>query len=822
MDFDLFLEQMTELCTALAQNEEIPEDKKIDMDAAWKLILDIAKENRKEVQVILPLVSLYATHNPEIKKPRYQCCEDDLAALRDTAKSLDDRLKYAGSLLSYITILNDDLAFETVCAIIDLADAWIKEHPESVVPGKVLELFEHFIVEDIAPENLKRIVDKLKEAIGGPQKAAAIFLMAMIAHDIMEIDEEEFPVYIMGVIENGLKDSEHATIIASAYLMAQLGAHWAHCCAPEHAPSKDSLLEWLVPVMLHQDPIVSKNGHKAFRELIAADLFNDPAIAHKLIDELYPKYDKDHIRMFFKAMITFVYPDDEDDCESDDDDDEGVSLEIVEPIVDLLKKTVKDESDLVAALSLDAIADLAYKDKMYVDDMITESIAVAEALIAKNAYSVFEYVANFMIGMFGNFKEDTLDKVIPMVPKVLAQLNNPEVGNLKHRIYTAAALSQIVAEAARDHVPTLLKFVVDTLETSDDETTFLLCTVMVPMKACFDEQTANAVFKKLTPKIRETQDEEFVASWCHILAKLLKRHTIEQEAVASLVSAILAGELKSLHGRPPHKATPPNTAIFAFLACYIKKSPSSGRPICVQLIEWLGLTGFPSIPALLIPLKAAISVGIVDEELAGKLAPLLKAMLKKFDTHDIEELVAVVGVLAELYNHQPKVLQPVSELIEDLQKFVAAANIEEEEDIDDELGDLVEAMPTVCQFVFGVYASNDCPDEVNYDVLGTLITMLPFPPQVEEMPDLLEQLCSILEDTDKFKPVVLPTLAVFVEMLLMKSQELEEYELSDELIKDMKSTLKTCVKEDRKLEVSLSKPFKNQKAKLNRFKALLR
>ena len=92
-------------------------------------------------------------------------------------------------------------------------------------------------------------------------------------------------------------------------------------------------------------------------------------IAQKLINEVFPRQKRDNLAPFFKALTTFVYPEMDDDDDEDEDEFEP-KLEIVEAIIELLKKTVDDEDERVAANSLEAISDMGFKDKMYEEDLL--------------------------------------------------------------------------------------------------------------------------------------------------------------------------------------------------------------------------------------------------------------------------------------------------------------------------------------------------------------------------------------------------------------------------------------------------------------------
>ena len=829
MELDELTDQLTNICTVLAQmetGETQAEPGEIDMAKAWPLLLRLGEEgNLKAVGTLNPLLVLYLLHKPGARNVTQKCCEDKVAVLADESKSFDERFAAAKALVSFLAVLSDELVVKVIEHVVHLAASFMKAKPAVVIPMSVLELLDLVTVDDFDPPTVELFGAKLKEMIGGPEKAAAIFVFAVFAHELMEMNEDEYPGFVVEVITEGMKAPERDVEVASCNLLSAVGGHWAHCDS-QGAPSVEALFEMLVPLMLSEDVLVSKHGHKAFKALVSCGLFNTPDMAKKLLEDLYPRYRKEQLRFFFRAVLSFVFPS-HDDCDSCccEEDHEEVNLDIVQLIVDMLKVRIRDSDDIVAGLSLSALGEMTYKDKMFVEDLIGDALEVAKALVEKKNVKVYEFVARLCVAMFENFKEETQETVLPLIPQIASELANPEVGDMKHRIYTAAAVAVVVSGASiTDQYATVVKFVLDNIDEDSEQTILLLCTVMIPLSTCLNDESANAIFRKLVTKVREGQSDDVVGNCCKVLQKLIKRYTIDKDVVASLVSAILSGDLKILHGQEPHKAMPPNQALFDFVGAYLKKLPTNGKAICEQMVDWLTATLVQSVPAILTPFKSGVIAGVVDEELAHKIAPILKELLKKFKKDDFAELGAVVRVLAELFTRHPKSIEPVSEVITLLEPFVTAADpdaIEEEEDID-EIANLVEIMPDVALFVFTVYGSNEAPPEVNEDVVLSLVNMLPFPSDMAPLSGILEQLCAMLNDPEKYGFAILPILKVFTEILLMTKKDAEEYAVSDEVTKEMKLSLKRLVQSDHKLELALTKPFKNKKATLNRFKALLR
>ena len=819
MDLNTLRDQLRDICASIARFENGEADDEVqtslEMENVWPLLLELGKTgNTKLVASLAPLLSIYVIHNPETRNVTHKCCEAELSYCADASRSFDERLASANSLVSFLMALSDDMAVKVVEEVVRLAD-WFIKTKSAVIPIAIMEMMSSISLGDLEQTTRESITSKLKDLIDGPMKSAAVFVFAVFAHEIMDISDEDMSEYVVRIISSGVKQSTRETQIACCVLLSQVGVHWTDCC-DEHAPSKDLLWELLEPLMAAEDFLVSKSAHRAFRALVSCGLLNTADMARKIIEELRPRYQKTHMPFFFKVIVAFLFQD-EDISESSYEEDYLVDIEIAELVVDMLKKDIHNDDEFIVGLALASIGGLSYKYEPLFDDFVDDAMDAAVRLVEGGCIFVYERVARFCIAMHENFKEKTEAKVMSIIPNIILALGESELGDMKHQIYTAAAVAEVVATAQlTNQVPPLVSFILGTLDEDKEEMIFLLCSVIVPLKACFTHESANAIFKKLVTKVREGKNDEFVSSWCVVLRKLLKRYTIDQDAVASLVSSILTGDLATLQGQEPHKLMPPNEELFELLACHITKSPATGKAICEQMVDWLSFTTFPAIRAILIPVKRALVIGVTDEQLGSRIAPILKGLLKRFTNEDAEELAAVVEVLNELFQRHPRAVEPVSEVITLLHPFVADADPENGND--DDIECLIEAMPAVAQFVFTAYGSGDGTLEVDDEILSILVGMLPFPPGTP-MTGILEGLCSVIDDIERFGFLVVPAVKVFASLLLMKKQKLDEYGLSDDLIKEMKLSLRRCSQSDFKVEVILKRWCGERR--LNRLKAIL-
>jgi hypothetical protein len=120
--------------------------------------------------------------------------------------------------------------------------------------------------------------------------------------------------------------------------------------------------------------------------------------------------------------------------------------------------------------------------------------------------------------------------------------------------------------------------------------------------------------------------------------------------------------------------------------------------------------------------------------------------------------------------------------------------------------------------VFDVYAADQAV-EVNEQLLVRIVKVFPFGAGVKELPDLFAGLMTLLDDPERFECIVLPAVEMFTRILMDKS---DEFDIAENVLRDMKATLRRLVRENRSLEAKLAAPYRSSRTKMARFKMLLR
>jgi hypothetical protein len=228
---------------------------------------------------------------------------------------------------------------------------------------------------------------------------------------------------------------------------------------------------------------------------------------------------------------------------------------------------------------------------------------------------------------------------------------------------------------------------------------------------------------------------------------------------------------------------------------------------------------------ILIPVKAATSLRVIDSSTADRLGPIVKGVVNLLNEKDGEELGEVVSLLLDLYTKFPRSLKPVSELLDSLVQFVLVAAkksvpSKEEDDSDDD-DDMIRAMPNVAQLVIDIYRTDETADVIP-SLLQPLVALLPFADEPRQNAGILDGLVQLLEDTPRFGCIVQPGASLLAEILTLPKAELDLFELDDDLVARMKTTLKTIVRGNKKLDFKLKALFKKSNARKNQYLAIIK
>lgn len=791
----------------------------------WPQIISLATTEPSSFNEIVPLISLYSESVPEFSTGPQEQISKDVEEF-SSCISLEQQNKKAIPLFCLLVFMNEDNLRKTLTTAIRIIHNHLQTN--NTIPTKFFDIMDYTNIDASFIKQSQKIYEICKAAIGGEMKAGAMITLASFIPQIVQIHAYEFEDdqsqtkvdeyinFVVQTVTDAFNSDDNKLIIAGANLLAQIAGFFEN--EPDYSPDPITLFNLLLPKLKHSDISVKKWTTRAFQELVYGRVFLNESILGNFLNQ-FSTFNDDNILYFYKILEVFIDPNDADDDEEEEQNEDD--LTIIQPIVDhVLEKIDADISLYTKGQILRTIAELAFKDEVYVEDVMEKAVSVAASLVSQKAYLTYRFVALFACTVSKQFEDFTPEiiKFLPDLTNSLIQCN--ECKPLKHQLTGIGFVAQIISKGLCDDLVKPITDFVLTAITSDVQAVIEnACGVIVQMKAKFDKESANQIFQILVNHNMQTDDNELVSMLTHVLKKMIKKYPIEPLNADSFTAKILAGDLAILHGNTLNNLASPNQLLFDYLCTYITKYPSKAKPICNQCIEWIDGATFDALGGFFSILKSGITVGALDKEQMNQISHVLIDAIEKSED-DTDLFKTIIEVLSAIHDTDASAIHDLKTFITKIEEYSSSINLgeEEEEDIDTEK---IETMPSVMKFVLQVYEANE-ELEVNYELLQKLVDLLPFPPQVPEMNDIMCTLAQLCQNPERFEPILVNSLINFAEILLLKKSELDEYEFAEETIAEMKQALKKNVKGNKAMEKKVTREFAKSRAKLNRFLALIR
>jgi hypothetical protein len=814
MERDDIFKQLTDFVADIDSSSP----KQLDNLKLWEVLLDVAANENKTLSIFFEIFLSYVEKVPAFREVESPELAKLIETLKDETKPIEERSKAASPLIIVTPFVTPAKAVAITNAAIDVCQKLIEK--ENDLPIKYLDYFDDMMCIDMSPDVVKDVHDAFKAHIAGPNKAAAIACFAPVSQDIADIFEGEIETinaYIIDALKGDLILQK-----AGAFLLEYICGFYEEY--PESCTQTDEYITALVPMINGADASAAKRAQRAFQSLIECHII-DERYSSQLID-LFPKFTTPlGIKYYFKLLAKFVYPDD-DDCSCDDDDcchHHEPNLTIIQALLTFCmdKLNAGDTSSLVKGHCLDLLSVIASLDKMYVEDSYKAALDIAIGLINDGKSDSFPWLSAFLVAVAKCFDQpSTKDNIKKTVPILLEAYETDAsiVGKDKQNLL--ADLCAIVGDGFNDEiVPRITKIAINLLSDKDLKALFSACACIIALRPKLSVEAATEAFTTIASRLDEVVEEDDINTLIHTLKKLMKKSTIKAEIVYPTIEKILKGDIKSLKGLLPFEDQPPNEIYFDYIEAFIRKYPGKSEEVCKTLIQWTTQATISSMNLIIDCLTACFEVCAIKEDGAKEIVTFLKEFLKSLTPADANEIASSLNCLTVINKSFPAAVKPYNDIFETVLRAVElVAGADDDEEF---AGDVIAAMPDIAKFVFNVYSS-DPEIEVNEDLLGSLISMMPFSPEVEGVPDLLQNLVDMLEDQERFECIVVPTLKCFTELLLMKKSEQEEFELDKDLIKSMKDTLKAICKQKPAIAKQITKDFQSSRAKVNRFNALIR
>lgn len=819
MDPQELYNELKNICIAPPTDVKKNQPKEIDPDKMWTVLFSIAQTSIRTLGMYYPLLLGYIHKLPQFLEKSCQVVTNFIIEYSDNSKSFDERTKLCGPLALLAPLLSISNLVKFFDISVDIMHNYINENQD--ISLEFIDVFDEIMTEDLQPQAIAAVYNHLHKLMGTEKAPAAMFILAPISFPLLEVSEGADTFVIETVLQTIKKDRINQ--IVSCFLLEYLSVYFDS--VHEAAPPAEVLANDLIPLLTQDDSKVRYRASRAFKSLIQEDLFLSPPIVTLFLSS-FPNFTTDaQINVFFKIVSTFIYPEEEYDDYADDEPSQEVS--ILQPILDFAMMTLKSsQSPLVRGHCLDTLADLEGRDTMFVEDCYQEALRHAEQLVAEGHVVAFPWLSSYFVAMSKDFTAETKSTIIKYLPTLVKAIHDENAGRLKDRLNLAADLAVMVGDGfADDLCPEIANYAMKFLSSENIKEMMNACAIFIALRPKLTPKLANTIFEIAAKRAEEVMSSDALTTLVQTMRKIMKKFDIDDKLSGRFTQKIMEGQLAILYGQPPHLSKPPEKFLFLYLERYIVRNIKKASEICAKLIEWIAKSPFSVIPMILRPIDAGLQAGVVNEQMASILTGILSVLLPQLNANDIDELSATCRTLKNVYEQHPDVVEPCDPFFEHLSEIVS--NISEEDDKSDDrnyYGDMkspIVCLPDIAMFVFTVYTSSETT-KVFPELLQNILKHMPFRPEIEENEELMECLCSMLEEEDRFKSIVVPALSIFTELLLLKKAELDEYELEEDTVTMMKDTLKRIVKTDSDVQKQLQKLFGSSRAKLNRFNTLTR
>lgn len=751
---------------------------KIDLDEMWTTLLDVSKNEPHGLSGLLPLLVQLRLSIPTWDKPGRVLEE----AVEKLEKEIEiDSLKQLLNLLPVLPLSISGKVFA----------CFVKKIEGGCDVPQINQIIANLDVEAVSEDALGCISDLFTEQRTPASAMAIAPFIEVLASDDESTIVQTCSAFILEKLKGTVEEQ-----ISALFLFEHLAPVYA---SGEESVPKD-VFGLVAPILFVPDETLSFRAHKATRRMIDSGLWNEELHIVAILSQ-YREYGEEHLGLFYKLIGAFL------------EEMKTPKMKVLQEIFDFACGAIKNEKSAVSrAKSLECLSRISSFGKTLIEDVYEEGLDVAEALLKAEEKKCYTEIANYMLAMTMVYPETTLPRVKASLPVLVRSLADEEAGTKKQRLERAESLASIGQGCMSDELLAMIAdFTLQALTNVAGGELFYICSVVLALKDVLKPEVAKELFVKLENLARTEVVSTRLNALLHTMKKILKRFDVDASQFAN---DIIDGNIAILSKLPLFSCHDEKTMLFYFISAYIRKFPLKSGDITGKLIACVPRVVFGMLPVVLEPVEAALHAGIVSFEDAKKLYNTITELLEGLGVSGDEATCACFDILSKIGKTNPELID-VPKILEIIKNHVTGG-----EDDDDDKTETPE-FPVIVRFVLEIYTSKTMKADVDPELLKIIIGALPLHPDISAMEEIMMLLVKLLDDLERFKPVVVPVMIAISELLMLKKSDLDEYEFSPEALQTLRETLKKMLQADKTLERQITKSF-NSRPKLNRFSAMLK
>ena len=507
-------------------------------------------------------------------------------------------------------------------------------------------------------------------------------------------------------------------------------------------------------------------------ELLNSQLYSDCNF-EKIFIKNYNLFKEKFINNFTKHIINLF----------ENSSDPGLSLS--EPLYDftiplLAPNTILEEK----VMSIRFIGILSNVSPDFVEDNLIDVIKIAEDILIDNNINGYyiSSAAEFFASISNSFPNESRETIMKLLPILLKYVKREIKIDENHRSPIATAICDIVAQYDIRDLACDLSIIAyedllsenSTISSEGVEMIFVLCKSLLP-------DTSNELYHKLLKILPNYHISNSINVLIRSMKGLMKKYKINIEDCKNTIKLIFEGKVKSIG--QIDLIEDPDTAVFEILKTFTKKFKKESLPYLMQVIELLPFLDSSIISTASLPIDAAIKLNLFDENIIKNLIEKLSILL--LDTDNTTSTVIFLLFVAIKRNYK--------ELLNDDDLFQKLDDKWEliDEEVEQELASAISMLTfEICSSHF-----NDLTTKMNYSFINEILEKLPFSSDYFDLEHILDCIFKIKNSQWIFN--IRNNLCFFlIKILLMKKNEIEEFDISNEILNQSKISLKNLINKD--------------------------
>ena len=771
----------------------------IDSASIWRLMLNIAISNSYlEFGDSVNTIALYRSFVEEFRTFVPEFISDNINKLKDDKNPQT----LSHSLNPYIWLM-PFLDLDSVLSVLMLSRRVISKHLKTNSYKQAfafLKMFNDVVTAEFNPDVFDGMVDFFKQVVDTEQGPHYVLILSHFAIDFINIDDN-LENFFKDIITNFLGSDEQLKKISGFYFLNKYFPYLE--VTPEAGPSTDFMLDAIFPQLITSNQGLSIAANKAAKSLIKSIIFQDQNIMNKILG-LFDNYPVSQIDLFFDIIHVIIYP-----VSDTEEINYNPQMKNLIPIRDFIADKLQNSNQpQIQAHCINVLSDFMSIKKSFAQKYYALAYETAQNLLKKKFVVVYNLISPFLAGMCKLYPEQCAEDMKKSILIFSEVLIKDKPLNKKQRLDLAIDISSMCKALKMGPPPNIWQLVQLALVSKSQNEFMRATTIILELIRSLDRKKVNGFFEKICDHALKATTDKSLDFYTYSMIKILKHYNIDPKIVSNFLNCIL-----TLSHPLKRNQFPIFIPQFTdFITLFVKRAPT-GAPLILECFRKYIQDINPNslmfgIPGVLLPIKEMINYKMLKIEDFEIIWEKIKYLFKKGNMIVHGKGICIsIETLQLAFDKMPELVDPIDEKISSAAHFLNGINLEGE--FVEQMQKQIEIVPTLCDFVFDVYA-NKKNAKLDENLFNRLIDLMPFPWEVKCNQSILKNLIKIMFD-ERFELYKIKVCRIIVSYLLLDKKELNRFKFNDAFIKEMKESVKKVAHENDKNISKIGKYFPNEK-----------